>query len=348
MSKISDIKNRKRYLSYGIADMLSKLDITGRNKYLSLMVRLFDDGLKKYIDNINDDNDVEFLYEQELIQNRNFKIDDDNEKYVALLLLSSISNNLGISIEDLWRFMELMERGVITNKNLDEYSTMYDIIRANSEGEYRLSMRSDITDNECYRLYDDDKYLAVLPLTIKSSLKYGAGTKWCTASKENPNVFDDYYRKGLLIYIIDKLNMDKFAINTDNRNTIYYWNIIDERIFNPPVWFSGEVSNVVSSFIRENLGLSNFDFNSDGKIKEENIKLYRSKIIPQEINLGYVNREIVEQANRGYVNREIVEQTNRGYVNREIVADRLFSQLTGTYNKERFNRLVYHIPNKED
>lgn len=53
-------------------------------------------------------------------------------------------------------------------------------------------------------LYEDDKILFIVPKTHKGSLKYGANTRWCTASKNNESTFKNYSKSGLLAYLIDK------------------------------------------------------------------------------------------------------------------------------------------------
>ena len=53
-------------------------------------------------------------------------------------------------------------------------------------------------------LYEDDKVLFIIPKTHKGSLKYGAGTRWCTASKNDISTFNNYSKNALLAYLIDK------------------------------------------------------------------------------------------------------------------------------------------------
>ena len=53
-------------------------------------------------------------------------------------------------------------------------------------------------------LYEDDKVLFIIPKTHKGSLKYGAGTRWCTASKNDESTFNNYSKGALLAYLIDK------------------------------------------------------------------------------------------------------------------------------------------------
>ena len=53
------------------------------------------------------------------------------------------------------------------------------------------------------KIYEDNRWLVVKPHTLEASCYYGAGTKWCTTTKDTSH-FQDYSKKGPLYYIIDK------------------------------------------------------------------------------------------------------------------------------------------------
>lgn len=61
-----------------------------------------------------------------------------------------------------------------------------------------------IRDEHARVIYEDENVLFLEPKTHKGSLKYGSNTRWCTASKNNPNTFTTYTGKGCLAYLIDK------------------------------------------------------------------------------------------------------------------------------------------------
>lgn len=50
-------------------------------------------------------------------------------------------------------------------------------------------------------LLENDDFILVKPKTHRGSLKYGANTRWCTASKQNPSTFSNYVRNGVLVYL---------------------------------------------------------------------------------------------------------------------------------------------------
>lgn len=69
-------------------------------------------------------------------------------------------------------------------------------------------------------LCETNEFLLLQPITHKGSLKYGANTKWCTASKTSESTFTRYSKQGFLAYLISKTektqgNLKKVAFYTD-------------------------------------------------------------------------------------------------------------------------------------
>ena len=50
-------------------------------------------------------------------------------------------------------------------------------------------------------LLENDDFILVKPKTHRGSLKNGANTKWCTASKNHSGTFSNYVRNGILVYL---------------------------------------------------------------------------------------------------------------------------------------------------
>lgn len=70
------------------------------------------------------------------------------------------------------------------------------------------------------KIYEDDRYLVVSPLTHKASCQYGAHSNWCV-STSNVTYYDQYTSDGVLVFVIDnkstnpkkpEANSYKFAI----------------------------------------------------------------------------------------------------------------------------------------
>ena len=84
------------------------------------------------------------------------------------------------------------------------------------------------------KIWENDDMLIVVPKSHVGACKFGQGTKWCTASKNN-NYFDSYYKAGILYrvlqkndnykkllsdftYIRDIDNLSKVSVNLNRKN----------------------------------------------------------------------------------------------------------------------------------
>lgn len=62
------------------------------------------------------------------------------------------------------------------------------------------------------KVYEDEKWLVVIPHTREAACLYGAHTQWCTAGREN-NDFEGYNTRGNLYINIDKQNNRKYQFH---------------------------------------------------------------------------------------------------------------------------------------
>jgi Leucine-rich repeat (LRR) protein len=79
------------------------------------------------------------------------------------------------------------------DKFLDQYKDDLEIRRKKEEIQ--------IATGEIKEIFKSDNLRIIQPLTEQASCKYGAGTKWCTAAREN-NMFKEYSSKGPLYILI--------------------------------------------------------------------------------------------------------------------------------------------------
>lgn len=97
------------------------------------------------------------------------------------------------------------------------------------------------------KLYEDSDWLLIVPLTHKTSCKYGANTQWCVASRDTSEHFKNYTKEGVLVFLIHKKSNNKFAFYTDiSDNDV---NNLETEIYNP-------IDNDIS-----------WDFGIDGSVK---------------------------------------------------------------------------------
>lgn len=123
----------------------------------------------------------------------------------------------------------------IENKDIyhKDYSWIPNLQRIVENAETEKDLKTFDRTDHVEVLYEDDKILFIIPKTHKGSLKYGASTRWCTASKSNEGTFKNYTKSGLLAYLIDK---------TDKTDKVY------KKLAFYSSWSEGGVTNGVAIY----------------------------------------------------------------------------------------------------
>jgi len=100
---------------------------------------------------------------------------------------------------------KIKEKDINKYENLEELQKEIEIAKqTKSKKETKLAGAE--------KVYEDENVLVIIPNTFEASCYYGANTKWCTTSVNNPSHFKSYKGQGKLFYIIDKKEHYKFAI----------------------------------------------------------------------------------------------------------------------------------------
>lgn len=119
---------------------------------------------------------------------------------------------------DLEIFHELRKRNIVSGPEADilKFKSFADLWRLTSTYEDEDLKRSDKVDPAEYdKWYEDKEWLVVTPKTHNAACKYGANTRWCTASKDDTRYFDSYSQSGPLIIIINKPENQKWQLHLE-------------------------------------------------------------------------------------------------------------------------------------
>jgi hypothetical protein len=153
-------------------------------------------------------------------------------KYLEYMLKSWISRNgygMNHSITQLFnevkRFDGLLPYHVTKDIYSQEFNSYPKLVEMNDKAQIVKDDKTFVREEHANVLYEDDELIMVSPKTHRGSLKYGAGTTWCTASKSNPNTFQNYAKNGCLVYLIDKTesktkNFQKIAFYNNSGNSL--------------------------------------------------------------------------------------------------------------------------------
>jgi hypothetical protein len=156
-------------------------------------------------------------------------------------------------------------------------------------------------EKQVVKLLDNDEYCVVVPLSYEASKIYGANTKWCTTQEK---YWNDYIKNYKLIYIIDKVNNEKYAISRkkDDELKIQGW-MSDDKEVNPMMLpLPSEIMTLVISEVKKKESVS--DLMGEKPADEFEYKTYGSDVLGM-ISSYYSNLGNNANANPYYNYRDI-------------------------------------------
>lgn len=178
-----------------IVNHVSKLDPSGTNKYLGWITKqIFENG-------INIHNDI--LYES--VNEYHASLDRITPAFIeSLKNYETTSRN----------FIMDKEKILKNPKDINSFSTIisltvFNVILKNFKSKSELK-KLDEESKKIVKLYQSPYVEVVVPLSEEASCKYGAGTKWCTAAREE-NAFKHYSKNGLLVYVLPKNKISTYS-----------------------------------------------------------------------------------------------------------------------------------------
>jgi hypothetical protein len=263
MSRIQDLK-KVGDNGFNIIDLLSIFNSTGKSKYVETLLRIVKNkksniGRSEYMMELKD----QYQLSEEFLNGLN---------NLQLVLYANILPSLmnGSDATFFKKFCELNERGLIEQNDLSTYNSFEQITTQLTLAELKENAKD--MEGSIIKLHDDSEWLIVKPLTFAASKKYGAFTKWCTTSRDNPEYFVRYTNRGSLIYIINKktgLKVACFKSFDENEPEFSFWNSIDLRVDSLESGLPNDILNLIVKDITEN-PLPNVSYLTlEQKIKEE-------------------------------------------------------------------------------
>ena len=263
MSRIQDLK-KVGDNGFNIIDLLSIFNSTGKSKYVETLLRI----VKNKKSNISRSEYIMELKDQYQLSEEFLNGLSNLQLVLYANILPSLMN--GSDVVFFKKFCELNERGLIEQNDLSTYNSFEQITTQLTLAELKENAKD--MEGSIIKLYDDSEWLIVKPLTFAASKKYGAFTKWCTTSRDNPEYFIRYTNRGSLIYIINKktgLKVACFKSFDENEPEFSFWNSIDLRVDSLESGLPNDILNLIVKDITEN-PLPNVSYLTlEQKIKEE-------------------------------------------------------------------------------
>jgi hypothetical protein len=196
------------------------------NKYIEMLIKL--DKIKPQYSEVSRLEIIEHMVGWGLDYNYLETLDLESLR----MLLNNASYLMNDSkIKSFTKFASFIERKLIENNDVTTYSSWDEIEQAVALAELKLIDKE--TAKQIKKVYEDDEWLSLRPLSLEASMKYGANTKWCTTTNTG-QYYARYASRGILIYNINKKTGYKVAcfknldLNFDSEFS--WWDVTDRRI----------------------------------------------------------------------------------------------------------------------
>jgi len=171
------------------------------------------------------------------------------------------------------KFVQNFDKNLIPQKDLSKYSSIENLEKIVSLVD--LKNLSKEMENEVIKVYEDDTFLLVKPLSWEASKKYGANTRWCTASRSDYDQFKRYSERGLLMYILNKETGDKSAvfktIHPEYEPELSFWDQKDRRVDSIELDIPREIMDIIKNEIatctKTNYDLTNIEIRINNQIQ---------------------------------------------------------------------------------
>lgn len=274
------IENCPVWSTFSLFSVLSILDTTKTNKYTIMLLNIFE---KKLTDSSNQEDTNYFINE---LKSR-FGFDMSGYTQVEISILFRFIDVFFDSgeIEVIQKFIELNEKKIANGVDVQNINSFSDLNNYLSVATLK-SISKKLT-NQVKLDYEDEEWLIVRPITLESSVKYGAGTKWCTTSTNNPEHFFRYTREGCLLYVINKNTGLKVACykNSKENDSVQFYNQNDDRVDSLIINLPDKIFSVLKNIIISDT-VSNKELNTKMWIKSESLS---SKNEPSEVMVDWLD-----------------------------------------------------------
>ena len=204
--------------------------------------------------------------------------------------------------------IELFHQNVqrVKNKDINSYSfkELEETVKE-AEEKRKMSELKKEAKKQKNVIYDDDRWFVVSPHSWKASCYYGAGTKWCTTSKDTSSHWNNYSKNSTFFYVIDKTKTKK-----DRYYKVAYRQLKKEGKFE--LWDAEDLE-----FSSRQIGREWFDELPE-ELKNKALIYHKEKFPKMENVPEWVEGDYGAQALVNHLNTADISKTNREHYGLDV------------------------------
>lgn len=267
---IKTLKKQNKELNINLVDVLSQFDPSESGKLTPFLLKMYK---KQFLINKKEETKNRSNYEPTVLEK---VMDKASLPKMDQLIRNVIMDRFGYeNIEYLIKFNEHLENKRVENSDITSYGDWSQIRSEVVKAEIKMLDKE--LSKQVEIIHQDETWLILKPLSFKSSLVYGSNTRWCTAMKSEPSYFYRYSKNGILIYVLNKSNGNKYGFFSSPEE-FSVWNQVDSRI-------DSLETNIPLDILLKIKEVSNFEYNPNNfsKFSREEIKNYENTVYEEMV-----------------------------------------------------------------
>jgi len=245
------------WINVSMLEIFKLMDISKTKKYLPIYVNFFRSRLDEFEVSYTRDGDMHYIYET-VEQFMGKEVTSELSFGELLVFYRFIDNMDREKIKVIGKFCEFNEKGYFPGLDTSKITNYEDIEGYVSQLEIKEAEKK--YAKQAPKVFESENWMVVRPISYDSSLKYGATTKWCTASLHNFDHFFNYTNKGALFYILSRKTHYKVALFiplNSSEDGPSFWNQVDTRVDSMSLDFDDEIKTFLKSVINDPKILTN-------------------------------------------------------------------------------------------
>jgi hypothetical protein len=228
--RVENVKKKYPQPTWDVIDELVEVDPSSNNKYLDWMAKTY---LEKTIQWFKDNASDRGSYHSWTLDQVPDTSEDPRwgENPLWRNVRSSISDNNVRELRDnLEHFHKNPSKYEI--KDINQFKSQKEFDDAVEIAKQKLS-RKEMKETGVDKVFEDDRFILMMPKTHKASCRYGARTRWCVTMRGYSGYFENYFGQGPIFFLIDKSQPERQYSPKYMYDAPEYWKVaIHYRPFN--------------------------------------------------------------------------------------------------------------------
>ena len=228
--RVENIKKKYPEPMWNQVDKLVEADPSGNNKFLEWLAKhMLPKTIKWFKDNASNSNSYwSWTIDQvpDVSQDDRWRQNTGLSRNMQSINQSSLKN----LVDDLEHFLKNPSKYEI--KDINQFGSIQAFQNAAETAKQKLS-RKEMKETGVDKVFEDDRFILMMPKTHKASCRYGARTRWCVTMRDYSGYFENYFGQGPIFFLIDKAQPERSYNPSYMQQAEDYWKVaIHYRPFN--------------------------------------------------------------------------------------------------------------------